>query len=340
VLEKAYIVPRNGNAYHSRRAFGTDPAQTQESNSMMRVKLILAAMVVFQLATDGVIADPVEQAAIVANGTAALPQQAPSPITTAETPQSAKEALLQQKLGELNRLQREIEQLRTEIGIAQQILVKVQVLEVSRTKLRRLGVDIAYVMDAVASDAKNRPNDFSMIGDRPGFRVFDRSDAFLRTISALRGANVAKVLADPSIVVVSGRPASFNVGSELPIPSPPGTNKGLQFQTFGTKVNLLATDLGHQKTRLELLIRVAEPDYSHNVEIDGHRVPAMNLRQVDTAVELKSGQTALLNGLVQVRNEAIEHESGTTEEKEEIETWFIVTPEFMPSIANAPASMR
>jgi pilus assembly protein CpaC len=254
--------------------------------------------------------------------------------------QQANQKLLEEKLSELNRLQKEIDQLRAVSGTAQQILVKVQVLEVARTKLRKLGVDWARVVDVKDANGTNAKQANKSIPLDCGFGVFDRTEEIFGFIDMLQKNNIAKMLAEPSLVIVSGRPATFQVGGEMPLPAAPGSDKAVEFQSFGTKLDVLAVALGNKSIRMELRVRLAEPDYSHSVQIAGAQVPVLNVRELDTALELKAGQSGYLNGMVQKRETAIQTESGIRTEAEEIETWFIVTPELVSAVASAPAVVR
>jgi Flp pilus assembly secretin CpaC len=298
-----------------------------------------AAVVALFLAIARVGAHPVEQFTADPTHATVPPHPARTPANATEPLQPANECLLEQKLAELNRLQGEVERLRATTGTPHQILVKVQVLEISRTKLRRLGVDWAYEVDRKGDGniGVERSSPFEDIGES---RVIDRSAAFQSLVTALTRNHVAKVLADPSIITLVGRPASFHVGGELPLPSQPGGSKNVQLQSFGTKLDVIAIARGNNKTRLELHVRHSEPDYSHAVVIDGNRVPGVNIREIETALELTLGETALLKGLVQLRETVLISESGQKTETEEVETWFIVTPEVVPAVASSPATVR
>jgi hypothetical protein len=68
------------------------------------------------------------------------------------------------------------------------------------------------------------------------------------------------------------------------------------------------------------------------VNINGEKVPAIRVRQVDAPIELEFGQTGVLTGLVQQRTEAIQNEAGITENNQEIVLLFLVTPESVDSL--------
>jgi Flp pilus assembly secretin CpaC len=282
---------------------------------MLRTWIAVATIVVLSAAAVGIGAEPV-----------------PS------NEQAANQKLLEEKLAELNRLQREIDELRAASGTAQHILVKLQVLEVSRTRLRALGMDFSSVVKS-----QDRSFVAAQLNKSSGTLEFgkcDPADAFRGFIEALQKSQAAKMLAESSLVIVCGRPATFEVGGQVPLPAAPGSGKAVEFQSFGTKLDVMAVTLSDKNFRMELRVRLSEPDYGHSVQIAGAQVPVMNVRELDTALELKAGQSGYLNGMVQTRETAIETESGINTETEEIETWFIVTPALVPEIASSPSTVR
>ena len=296
----------------------------------------------------------VEGRDIIGAEPAPLAQQPPQP-EGASAAWQANNKLLEQKIAERARLQREIDELRRATGTPQQILVKLRAIEVNRSKLRRLGVDWATAdgkQKSVSSVAELlQPNASSSL-DAMEFGIVGPGDGFHGFLQALETHNIAKVLAEPTIVIVSGRPASFNFGGEFPLPAAPNSGKVVEFVNFGTQVDMLAASLGDNKVRMELRVRLSEPDYSRTVTIEGQRVPAFNVRQCDTAFELPFGQSAVFTGLVQRRESVVVEPDGQQKtDTEEIETMFIATPESVaaaesiapPEVANAydaPASVK
>jgi pilus assembly protein CpaC len=241
------------------------------------------------------------------------------------------------------------------VGGVQQILLKVKVMEISRTKARTLGVDWAFagnggdfafssVNEIIERDAPN----FFFDNNQETFSFgIVGSDAFFATLDALQQARVAKILAEPNLVAVSGRPAQFNVGGEIPIlvPQSLGTT-AIEYKPFGTQIDFLPIVLGNGNIRLEVRPRVSEIDPSRSVIIDTFEIPGLTVRQVDTAVEMKAGQTFALAGLVQERvntlNRGLPYLSDvpilgvpfrrTVDELNEIELLILVTPEFVDAM--------
>ncbi len=201
------------------------------------------------------------------------------------------------------------------VGGVQQVMLHVKVLEVSRTKLRKMGFDWAEFNgnDFITSRAAGiltPPNvnvgngitgNLSSTADTVRFGIVDGSNAFFGFLEALRTYNMAKLLAEPTLVTVSGRPASFNVGGQFPILIPGGLGTvSIQYKEFGTRVDFVPIVLGNGNIRLEVRPAVTERDDAAGV----NGVPAIRERWVDTAAEMKAGQTLALAGLVQQQVEA------------------------------------
>jgi pilus assembly protein CpaC len=239
------------------------------------------------------------------------------------------------------------------VGGVQQVLLKVKVMEVSRTKLRRLGVDWALQTDSgniFASGVSGLLTGVGNFGSVPttqgaNFQAFiSGNDAqFLAALDALQQNNIAKILADPTITAISGRPAHFNVGGELPVLIPSGLGQTtIEYKKFGTQVDFVPIVLGNGNIRLEVRPRVSEIDDTRAVNVNNFVIPALKVREVDTGVELKAGQTLALAGLVQTRIDAQERGlpffsdlplvgaafRTVEEEVNEIELLILVTPEF------------
>jgi pilus assembly protein CpaC len=135
--------------------------------------------------------------------------------------------------------------------------------------------------------------------------IIDSGNSFFGLVRALRENKLAKVLADPTVVAIDGRPASFNSGGEFPILVPAGLGQvGIEFREFGTRVDFVAKVRGDGRIWLEVRPMVSEIDPGRSLNIQGTSVPGLRSRFVDTSVELRAGQTLALAGLLQVRTEA------------------------------------
>ncbi len=242
------------------------------------------------------------------------------------------------------------------VGGVQQVLLHVKVIEVSRTKLRRLGFDFAKVTSGnnlVLSGISGLITAATSAGvtttgaETFKFSVFDGNSAFFGVLDALRQDNLAKILAEPTLVTVSGRPAYFNSGGEFPIPVPQSLGTiSIEYKKFGTQVDFVPIVLGNGRIRLEVRPRVSEIDKSRSITIAGTTVPGLRVREADTGVEMQAGQTLAIAGLVQYRVEAENRGlpwisevpylgvlfRKVQDEQNEIELLIMVTPELVDAM--------
>lgn len=201
------------------------------------------------------------------------------------------------------------------VGGVQQVMLHVQVMEVSRSKLRSMGFDWAHfgsggfivqdVSQLIGEFASEAGSVVGTGGSTISFGLFNNGEAFFGLLEALREYNLVKVLAEPTLVTVSGRPASFQSGGEFPILVPQSLGTvSIDFKTFGTRVDFVPIVLGSGRIRLEVRPYVSEIDNARGVTVNGERIPGLRTRWVDTAVEMRAGQTLALAGLIQNRVES------------------------------------
>lgn len=260
----------------------------------------------------------------------------------------AHDALLERKLAESEALRAEIADLRRRAGRESQVVLRVTVLEIDRDKVLERGVDWLGMPGAAAG----------VIG--PGIAtVLDaaESESLLAHVEWLRQNELARVLAEPTLVTLSGRPAYFNIGGEFPIPAPQADGGvSVEFKKFGTRVEFVAIELGGGALRLEVRARVSELDPARDVRIGSLTVPGLNVREVDTGAELERGQMLVIGGLIHKRVETEEicdddHddpftapvEPRHTERTSMLETVVIVQPQLIdigPNKFPAPQARR
>jgi pilus assembly protein CpaC len=205
------------------------------------------------------------------------------------------------------------------VGGSQQVLLHVKVMEVSRTNLKTLGVDFANFSGSnftasSASGLLSKANPTTSLfrsaaslttngAETLQFGIVSDPSGFVAFLEALKKENLLKVLAEPNLVTVSGRPASYLVGGQVPYPQPTGFgNISINFKPFGTQVDFVPIVLGNGGVRLEVRPQVTELDPTIGVSINGTTVPGFRDRMVDTGVELKFGQTLAIAGLLQQRS--------------------------------------
>jgi Flp pilus assembly secretin CpaC/outer membrane protein TolC len=170
-----------------------------------------------------------------------------------------------------------------------QILLHTVVMDIDKKKLAEAGIGLGDLGQKQA-----QPNPDQTDGQ---LKVVSRSEGRLLT-KLLRTSGAAKILAEPTLVTNNGRPASFLSGGEIPILVPQGVGTtSVEYRRFGTSIDFTPKKQANGKLRLELRVEQTEVDHSNGVTINGSKVPALNTRQIDTAIELKSGQTAMLGEL-------------------------------------------
>ncbi len=240
------------------------------------------------------------------------------------------------------------------VGGAQQVLLKVKVYEVSRTKLRAVGFDFAKftgnsnmfvsgvsgLLSAVSGAAAGSNATMA-------FDVFSTNSEFFGVLEALRQDNLMKILAEPTLVAISGQRAFFNVGGEFPIIVPQSLGTvSIEYKKFGTEVDFVPIVLGNGRIRLEVRPRVSEIDNTRSVEVGSSTVPGLKVREVYTAVEMQAGQTLALAGLVQTRIEARNRGipwisevpylgvpfRSVRDERNEVELLILVTPQLVDAM--------
>ena len=132
----------------------------------------------------------------------------------------------------------------------------------------------------------------------PKTKIVDDSNTLETLVKILQKKKVVKVIADPTIVTTSGRPTSFRSGGEIPIPIPQADGKmSIEWREFGIGLEVVSTVLDNNRIRLEVAPEVGTLDYSNAVQIGECKVPALTISRANTQVEMKSGQTLVINGL-------------------------------------------
>lgn len=172
-----------------------------------------------------------------------------------------------------------------------QVMLKVRVAEISRSALRNMGVDLEV-----------NAGDFtwtSLLGVAGAFSaVLDTNDVRL-ALSALSSNSYSKILAEPNLVTLSGRPASFMAGGEFAVPVVVGVEGAAaattNFRGFGTMVTFLPTVIDKDRIRLQVSPSVSALNAGNSV--DG--IPGLDSRSVTTTVDLREGQWMAIAGLIQ-----------------------------------------
>lgn len=118
-------------------------------------------------------------------------------------------------------------------------------------------------------------------------------------LSLLEANNLARVLAEPTLVALSGQSASFLAGGEIPVPSPQGLGStAIQWKQYGVGLTLTPTVLNPNRIALKVAPESSQLDFVNSVTISGVAVPGITTRRADTTVELGDGESFVIGGLI------------------------------------------
>lgn len=128
---------------------------------------------------------------------------------------------------------------------------------------------------------------------------FERKTQLAASLKLLETEGKAQLLSNPKVITKSGTQANITVGGEVPVPYANNNGVGADFKKFGVILTVLPVVLEEKKNAVDVQIQleVSNPDYSKPVVASGTTVPSMITRQIQTEVELKSGETLVIGGL-------------------------------------------
>lgn len=119
-------------------------------------------------------------------------------------------------------------------------------------------------------------------------------------LDALENHGLINILAEPNLSAVSGEPASFLAGGEFPIPVPQNNNTiSIEFKKFGVSLNFVATIAEGNRINLHVQPEVSQLSTNGQITISSIVVPALTTRRAETTIELASGQSFAIAGLLQ-----------------------------------------
>ncbi len=198
-----------------------------------------------------------------------------------------------------------------------QVMLEVRVAEMSRSLLKRLGFNWAYVtpkgnfglslLNNLTSASSATTSGLGGISSAINgiLRFSSNGTNWTAFIDALKDDGYLKVLAEPTLITLSGKTANFLAGGEFPIPVPQGggtigggTTITIEYKPFGVGLNFSPTVLSSKKISMQVSPEVSELDFSRAVTISGFVVPAITTRRVSTVVELADGQSFAIAGLL------------------------------------------
>ncbi len=173
----------------------------------------------------------------------------------------------------------------------QQVMLKVRVAELSRQSARELGADLrGAIGDLIVGQFVDGLQDLTAILDTDDVGLF---------IRAVTSHGYGKILAEPTLVTISGKTARFHAGGEFAVPTTVGVGGvgavSTAFHGFGTEITFTPTVVDKDLIRLQV-----NPSFSSiNGDTSVNGIPGLNRRMVQTTVDLREGQWLAIAGLIQ-----------------------------------------
>jgi pilus assembly protein CpaC len=199
-----------------------------------------------------------------------------------------------------------------------QVMLKVSVAEVQRSIIKQLGIDLSANMNyGTAVVNFNNTNPFTANGTplTAGSLVASAVNkagipTVTATLRAMESAGVVRTLAEPNLTAISGESATFIVGGEFPFPTgvtcqtnPAGAvgqcAPSIAFKKFGISLNFTPVVLTEGKISLRVMTEVSEVSTDNSISISGVNVPSVKTRRAETTLEIPSGGSLAMAGLIQ-----------------------------------------
>jgi len=198
-----------------------------------------------------------------------------------------------------------------------QVMLKVTVAEVRRDVIKQLGVDLNASFNYGSAVVNfNTQNPFSATGQTLSNTAFAGkwNNNVTATLRAMDRAGVLRTLAEPNLTAISGETASFVAGGEFPIPnglscdttkSPPICQPQIEFKKFGVSLVFTPVVLSEGRISLKVMTEVSDlsTDNALTLSVPGATqtltVPSISTRRAETTVEIPSGGSLALAGMIQ-----------------------------------------
>ncbi len=209
---------------------------------------------------------------------------------------------------------------RLHISAPNQVNLRVRFAEISRRMLRQFGINWESLVDAgdfTFGLATGNPV-FAPIQVLPGgagtiqplatrvdgvnniFGSYTTNDVDVNAlIDLLAEDNLVSVLAEPNLTALSGETASFLAGGEFPVPVPDDDGIAIEYKEFGVSLAFTPTVLSPNRISMRVAPEVSALSNEGAIRIEGISVPSLTTRNASTTVELASGQSFAIAGLLQ-----------------------------------------
>lgn len=251
-----------------------------------------------------------------------------------------------------------------EVRGEQQVMLRMRIMEVSRDLIKELGIQTQLnqtiapnnVSGQFITTATGLTQDAFGTGQILWDTGVDAIGTLNTLVRALERDSLVNVLAEPNLTAVSGEQAGFLAGGEFPVPT--GRDREgniiIEFREFGVSLNFVPQVMSKERISLRLNTEVSSLDVAQGITLAGVTVPGLDVRRASTTVELGSGSSIMMAGLL--KSETVKALSGlpgvnkapiigdlvssNSFKKEETELVIMVTPYLVKPFADKKQAKR
>ena len=199
------------------------------------------------------------------------------------------------------------------VDAKEQVFLKVTVAEMERNIIKQLGVDITEAIGTGAAflttgnltlnkltDLNFPFNDKDVVSTSVGSALWQTPNNQIRaTVRALEQDGVIKTLAEPTLTAISGETASFLAGGEFPIPIAQDNNRvSVEFKPFGVGLAFTPIVMSEGRISMKVSTEVSEITNEAAITLSFVTIPGLKVRRAETTVELPSGGSLVIAGLI------------------------------------------
>lgn len=183
------------------------------------------------------------------------------------------------------------------LDIPHQVNIRLRIAEVKREVSNQLGIKWGTLANGQI-DFFKRPVELDLFG----ITAFD--NPLTGVLDALAEEGLAKVLAEPNLTALSGEDATFHAGGSFPytIPDPDLNTYTVDFRDYGVRLDMRPTVLEGNRIRLKVRPEVSNLSTEVNLGSTGLLAPSLQVRSAETTIELASGESFALAGLIQAND--------------------------------------
>jgi pilus assembly protein CpaC len=209
---------------------------------------------------------------------------------------------------------------------AEEVLLEVKFAEVDRSALTQMGINMFSTgagntigavttgqfggvtgLGAVTDTGSNSPfPSTGTVSNLLNMFFFNPQVHLGAVIEALKTQNLLQILAEPNLIAINGKEASFLAGGEFPFPVAQQNASGIatvtiQFREFGVRLKFTPVIQPNGNIHLHVIPEVSTLDFAEAVTVAGTTIPAISTRKADTEFELQDGQSFIIAGLMDNR---------------------------------------